>query len=200
MNPIAELLRIVGPGLGDTSRVQADGDLGQLLRKRNGFYAFESTLHVFPSGAGDGAVLEAWNEPSLWKRQYGPELADLQFFAEDVFGGQFALGPRGVVSFDPETAETTLLAKDIDGWATAVLADYNVLTGYQIAHDWQARNRPLAGGERLVPKIPFVLGGGFTADNVYAMDAVRGMHLRADLARQIKNLPDGAQARYVVGP
>lgn len=46
-------------------------------------------------------------------------------------------------------------------------------------------------GSRLLPKQLFVLGGSFDVDNLYALDAVKGMQLRAEIARQIRDLPDG---------
>jgi hypothetical protein len=43
--------------------------------------------------------------------------------------------------------------------------------------------------------VPFVLGGEFVLDNMYMADAVEGMRFRADIARQIKDLPDGAEIK-----
>lgn len=44
-------------------------------------------------------------------------------------------------------------------------------------------------------KVPFVLSGEFVLDNLYLAVAVEGMRSRADIASQIKELPDGAQIR-----
>jgi hypothetical protein len=44
-------------------------------------------------------------------------------------------------------------------------------------------------------KVPFVLGGEFVLDNLYLAVAVEGIRSRADIASQIKELPDGAQIR-----
>ena len=85
----------------------------------------------------------------------------LLFFAEDAFGGQFALRDEHVVTFDPETGEAQALASSIEDWADQLLADFEFLTGQPLAHDWQARNGALPPGERLVPKVPFVLGGEY---------------------------------------
>ncbi|TLG92173.1 SMI1/KNR4 family protein, partial [Pseudomonas edaphica] len=76
-----------------------------------------------------------------------------------------------------------------------LVSDYEVLTGYPLAHRWQKKKGQLAAGKRLLPKIPCVLGGGFVLNNLYSIDAVKGMKLRADIARQIKDLPDGAQIK-----
>jgi hypothetical protein len=82
-----------------------------LLQSRNGFYAFESALHVFASGwAGDELSVEEWNSASLWRNAFDGMADGLVFFAEDLFGSQFALRNGEVVSFDPETGGVEHLA------------------------------------------------------------------------------------------
>jgi hypothetical protein len=79
-----------------------------------------------------------------------------------------------------------------------ILADYEVLTGYPLLHQWQAKHGALPIGVRLMPKVPFVLGGEYALDNLYSIAAVSGMKTRGNLARQIKDLPDGAQVEFRV--
>ena len=79
-----------------------------------------------------------------------------------------------------------------------ILADYDRWTGYSILHEWQMRNGQLSQGYRLVPTIPFVLGGEFTIANLTAMEAVQGMKYRASVARQIHGLPDGSKIKLIV--
>jgi hypothetical protein len=199
-----ELLALASEPLGPrVSGAVANGRTGQelteLLDARNGFYALESALHVFPAGqAFVGASLEDWNAPGGWRKAYGDMTASLFFFAEDVFGGQFAFKGDQVLTFEPETGEAKLLASSIEDWADQLLADYEFLTGQPLAHEWQVRNGALSPGERLVPKVPFVLGGDYDAGNVYAVDAAVGMELRGELAMQLRDLPDGAKVTYRV--
>ena len=47
-----------------------------------------------------------------------------------------------------------------------------------------------------MPKKPFVLGGEYRIENLYLLNAVKAMHLRANLAVQIKNLPDGTSLTW----
>ena len=175
-------------------------ELAEMLRARNGFYAFESALHVFASGdqraAGDS--LEAWNAPTTWRAGYDGLADGFVFFAEDVFGSQFAIRNERVYVFDPETGSAEPMASSVEDWADQLLSDYEVLTGFPLAHRWQQANGPIPAGQRLVPKIPFVLGGDFEISNVYLVDAREGMRLRSELAVQIRDLPDGAQVQYRV--
>jgi len=175
------------------------GSLIEILDRKNGFYAFESALHVFPAGCGERCRdLESWNHADSWRRGYEEAAAGYLFFAEDVFGEQFALGDKGVSRFDPETASVESVAPDINQWAARILKDYNYETGYRLAHEWQDKHGPLAPGKRLLPKIPFVLGGEYKIENLYASDALTGMEYRAEMWQQIRELPDGTNVRLVI--
>ena len=180
----AGLLELAGP---------LAGELIELLKRKNGFYAFESALHVMPAQArGPEIGLADWNSESSWIHEYGGLAKGLLFFAEDIFGCQFCIGADGVYQFDPETGQTEKLATDLDGWADAILRDHPYLTGYPLAHEWQQANGALAPGKRLVPKQPFVAGGEFAVANLAPLDAVAAMQMRGHIAVQIKDLPDGA--------
>lgn len=174
-------------------------DLLRMLGKRNGFYAFEGALHVFPSQSCQQEVgLNDWNESTLWRNAYGDLANGCLFFAEDVFGGQFCMKENHVYTFDPETGALDYLADNVEDWAEAIISDYEVLTGYPLAHEWQEQNGKLPAMKRLLPKVPFVAGGEFVLDNLFLVDAVEGMKVRADIANQIKDLPDGAQIELKV--
>ena len=178
------------------------GELFRMLQGKNGFYAFESALHVFPVQCDSETGLEAWNAESAWRHGYG-DLADgLLFFAEDIFQDQFCLARTSdqVFRFRAETGEVVVIADSLERWAEAMLSHYERETGWPFAHDWQASNGPLPPGKRLMPKTPFFLGGEYTLDNLWAGDSVEGMRVKADLAMQTRSLPDGAQVRLRVAP
>ncbi len=165
-----------------------------LLEIKNGFYAFENALHVFPATPGpDECSIPEWNADSLWREDYRGMANGILFFAEDVFGVQFGIKDDAVCSFDPETGACESIASSVEGWASQVLEDHPVWTGQPLAHKWQGVHGPLAPGTRLLPKTPFVLGGEFSLGNCYALDAVKGMKYRASIAVQIRDVPDGAK-------
>jgi hypothetical protein len=115
--------------------------LVELLSCRNGFYVLESALHVFPMSRPGlpGRSLSEWNDPSLWRECYNSDLSDLVFFAEDLFGGQFGLSRTdgGVHVLNPETGIAGDFAANVHEWASRIISDYNVVTGYSVGHDWQ---------------------------------------------------------------
>lgn len=207
--PLEKLVEIAGPRLNDGKphlppnlEEQAGplaAELVGLLHQKNGFYAFESALHVFPAQSTQREMgLDRWNAPGGWRSAYNGMADGCLFFAEDAFGGQFALKAGGVYQFDPETAGQQLLASDLESWAEVLLSDYDVLTGHPLAHQWQTRHGPIPPGKRLVPKLPFVVGGEFSLDNLYLLDAVKAMQLRGSLATQLRDLPNGAELKLEI--
>lgn len=211
MTRLEKLLSIAGEPLAlpDTLDARSRGlagtradELESLLLRCNGFYAFESALHVFATGAtapGSESSLQQWNDPELWRFEF-PELeeAPVLFFAEDVFGVQFCLRQGQVYTFDPETGGFEYLADDLEGWAAAVLADYKVLTGWPLANAWQTLHGPLTQGQRLLPLTGFAFGGSFSVDNLRAGNAIEGMRYRGCIARQMAGVADGSVVKLSV--
>jgi len=198
-------LEISSAPLCNTLSIQTDAtstssaQLDHLLKQKNGFYAFEGALLVRPSNTSSGVLgVSDWNNESLWRYEYQDLASNLVFYAEDLFGNQFALESGQVVLFDAETGDKEVLAQDINGWAKLILEDNNYRTGYSLGHKWQAKNGALEAGKRLIPKIPFVLGGEYSVENLYALEDEKSMRLRGDLAIQIRDLPDGAQVKYTI--
>lgn len=199
MSALTQMIGLAGPPLGSQFKSPATGfgELDDLLREKNGFFAFESALHVFPTGSSAVMSLEEWNAESLWRHEYG-DLADgLLFFAEDIFGVQFAYDGHAIWSFDPETGSREHFSPTLDAWADSVLADYKVTTGYELAHEWQLEHGPLPLDHRLVPKQLFITGGTYSVDNLYSVTASQGMGFRGSIAAQIRDLPEGAQISIV---
>lgn len=149
---LAESIKLSGWACGEA--------LFEWLSEKNGFYAFESALHIFPLGKKDGVMdLESWNSTEMWRDAYGDLARGYLFFGEDIFGDQFCLKQGGIGRFDAETGQVTHLASGLSEWAVLVLREYEHQTGYPLAHGWQVANRPIEPGERLAPKMPFVWWG-----------------------------------------
>lgn len=169
-------------------------ELADLLLLRNGFWAYESCLLVRPlTSAMPPRGLTDWNNQALWKGAYALDLSSVLFFAEDVFGEQHCLHNDLVRTFDPETGELENLATSLEEWASVMLDDYEYRTGYPLGHEWQTSRQPLEPGKRLLPRVPFVLGGKFELENLYMVDEIEGMRARACVANQIRDVPDGGK-------
>jgi len=174
-------------------------ELLRLCARRNGFFAFESALHVFPIARSCGEMtFQSWNSLATWKHAYDGLVDNVMFFAEDIFGDQFGIANDAVVLFRSETGEIEPVAASLEEWACEVLVDFENLTGYGVAHEWQLARGPIARGMRLTGKTPFVLGGSYELANLYVVDSVSLMRLRGDIYGQIRHLPDGAHVKVRV--
>lgn len=172
-------------------------ELFDLLSKRNGFYAFESALLVRPFAEGGlPRSLEKWNASDLWRKSYDIDLPALYFFAEDVFGGQFAITEDEIVSFDPETGVIEVIGHSLEQWADALLSDYDYFTGYSLASAWQKVHGGIPFGYRLIPRQLFVLGGEFEINNLMCVEEARAMRSRGFFATELKDVPEGGQVSF----
>jgi hypothetical protein len=176
-------------------------ELLRMLERKNGFYVFESALHVFALTANlaPGMSMQEWNAGSLWREGYANLGDGLLFFAEDALQDQFCVSSTGVVRFNAETGERHFIADSIERWAQIIMRDYEHETRWPLLHEWQEQNGRLTPGKRLLPKIPFFLGGEYKLENLWAGDAVEGMRVKADIAMQTRHLPDGSKVKLTVG-
>lgn len=120
------------------------------------------------------------------------------FFAMDIFGDQFCIHKNKIWTFISESGKLEYLAKDIEQWAQIILDDYEFLTGYPLADEWQKLYGPLKTGERLLPKKLFIWGGEYDVKNLYSIDAIQGMRFKGDIASQMENYPDGSKINIVL--
>ena len=59
-------------------------ELFLMLEGKNGFYAFESALHIFPLTGDPASGLAAWNADSCWRGNYQDLSDGMLFFAEEI--------------------------------------------------------------------------------------------------------------------
>jgi hypothetical protein len=202
---IDTLLRISSNPIGEELLEQSEffnmggllPELFSLLANKNGFYAFTSALLIRSSGnCGKPASIEKWNERSLWLEKYEMLMRPMTFFAEDVFGCQFAICDDRIVSFEPETGAIRDIADSIETWTYTILEKYKYWTGCSIAYEWQKVHGKLKPGNRLLPKQPFVLGGDYMVENLIEKEEVESMLIRAGFASAIRDIPDGTDIEF----
>jgi len=173
-------------------------ELLKLLTARNGFYAFEPALLVRPLECQTAPFgLVQWNNAATWITNYKANLTGIIFFAEEIFGNQFCIKEEKINLFNSETSELKVVANTLEDWTQWIIEDSKSTTGWPFGHFWQLRNGPLHPGNRLLPKVPFVLGGQFAPDNLYTLGEVEGMRYRATIANQILECPDGSNSNLL---
>lgn len=175
-------------------------ELIDLLEARNGFFAFGPALHVFPSESTDLSWgLVDWNMPGLWKCEYLSFVDPGLCFAEDVFGNQFSIKDGGIYHFEVETGTLKSIAPSVEKWAELILTDDQLWTGWPFAQRWAEHDAPIQIHKRLHPATPFICGGSYEVENLRPVDASEMMAKWGSFARQLHELPDGAQIKIVVG-
>ncbi len=195
---LTKLLAVAGPALGEpgtTAPVGLPPVLAPLWAQRNGWVAFWSALEVFPLGPSAGGPDVAAVNATL-AEAFGPLAAGHVAFGQDLFGVLLTWHDDHACAFDPETAEHEPIAGDLDGWAAAMLDAHEELVGSAFAFEWQERHGPLEPGERLVPLLPFVLGGEYDDANLEPRGTLRALRERSALARVVAALPDGAEIEW----
>ena len=100
------------------------------------------------------------------------------FFAEDIFGHQFAIAGEKIVTFDLETGEQEGFADNLEAFATELFGEPSLHTGWPLAHEWQEKYSALPLGMRLVPRRPFVLGGDYVLENLIPVPETEGLRAR----------------------
>ncbi|EMF90089.1 SMI1/KNR4 family protein [Leptospira santarosai] len=215
MSELSNLIKISSKDIGiafDKSKIQENfislsksqkalKEIIETFNYRNGFMAFESALHFFHFSEGQKKDYNViwWNNSEVWKGAYQSNRINSCFcFAEDAFGNQFCFENDVIHFLNAETGEFEFIADSIESWAKQILADYEFLTGYPLFHDWQQQNGIVPFGHRLIPKIPFCLGGEYSIDNLHVVESVKAMTWRAEIFNQIKDLPEGSQINFSV--
>lgn len=193
-----QLLSVASPALGPSDPPLLPGlpvALTPLWAQRNGWTAFWSALQLFPTGVTAGGPDVAAVDAAL-HGAFGELAAGHVALGQDLFGVVLTWHEDHLCAFDPETAEHEPIADDVEGWAAAMLAGPEELVGSAFAFDWQDRHGPLEPGERLVPLLPFVLGGEYDDANLEPRNTLLALRERAALARVIATLPDGAEVEW----
>lgn len=195
---LSQLLSVASPGL----RVPAPAPpvglpiaLVPLWEQRDGWVAFWSALQIFPREAA-GGVPGVDTVNATLREAFGELATGHVAFGHDLFGVLMTWHEDHVCAFDPESGDHEPIAADLDGWADALLAEPEELVGSAFAFDWQERHGSLEPGERLVPLLPFVLGGEYDDANLEPRGSLQALRERAALARVIAAQPDGAEIEW----
>ena len=123
-------------------------------------------------------------------KSYGRYSTGLRSIGQDVFGNQFVYDvyTRKFLLFNIETANKEELASNFKGFVETLFTDIEYYSGRSFILNW---NTELQFNQRLCPKKPFVIGGEYNSNNLYASTFPKYLEFFADVAKQIHELPDG---------
>jgi hypothetical protein len=173
--------------------ISEDQNYQKLLVENNGGYFYKNALHLF--GAAPSISFHDISEMNELFHSLYQELVKGYFcFGEDLFGNLLTFHKERVYLFDIETAEFSEIASDFSKWLEVLQADLDFYCGSSITENLpEITIKKLVEGNRLCPKMPFILGGEYSLDNLVLKNYRANLEFNCDLAWQIVNLPDGTQ-------
>ena len=169
-----------------------------IKQSRNGGFFYGKSLHLYGySNNVDFHNIESVNQ--TLKEQFKDIAAGLFFYGQDIFGHQFAFDNtrNKIVFFNIETGDKEVVANDFSDWVDLLLDETDYFTGKNLAKNWEEKNT-LNFGQRLCPKIPFILGGDYALSNLYASYYPDFLISNANIAHQIYGLSDGEKFKITI--
>ena len=168
-------------------------DLVRIINDTNGFILHDGALHV--RGA---SITPEWHSlrvalqgPTAFHTLYESVHATDIPFAQDQVGDQFVLRDGRVLRLSSETGDIEPLADSLGEFFRRVAANIKGFLNAGLEHTMQP-------GQLLLAFPPFVFqesGAGASLKPVRAGEVIR---FHADLARQIRDVPDGGQIEIKV--
>jgi len=166
------------------------GDLCRMLSDTNGFILHEGALHVRGASLTPEwhSLRAAWLGPNAFHRLYEKVKTSDIPFAQDQMGDQFLIRQGVILRLSGETGEIELLADSLDDFFAKVQNDIETFLTVGLSHRMQP-------GQLLHAFPPFCVRDPIPA-SLRAMDAAEVIRFHADLARQIRDIPDGGQIEF----
>lgn len=165
--------------------------LVRVLGDTNGFIVHNGALHIRGASLTPEwhSLRYAWRGTNAFHTLYeGVQPTDIPF-AQDQLGDQFLLRDSAVLRLAGETGEVEPLADSLEDFFTRLSDDIEGFLNVGLGH-------VLKPGQLLLAHPPFVFlesGAGASLKPVQAGEVIL---FHADLARQIRDIPDGGQIDF----
>ncbi|MFZ7134924.1 hypothetical protein ACLSZP_06790 [Avibacterium avium] len=162
-----------------------------LFDEFNAYQAFEGALRISCWQESGFRNISGWDNfmrENICKNTF--------FFADNILGDGFCLKNDLFFKYDFETGELEFMGEDLEQFSKTLLLDYNYFTAYSLAKEWQMKNGIITSKEILLPKIPFVLGGGYKYDNLVKKNMKDGLEKKIKIKKTLENIPDGKKIAF----
>ncbi len=171
---------------------------------QGGFCALENALRFYTLNKAFGVHdLFIWNFPHTWKKMFSSIIQEpFWCFGEDVFANQYIFYHSKICIFECETGNIIELCNTFEEWLNLIISSPDYYSGYSVSQQWQRKNpqEPINSQYNLSAIIPFVCRGEYTAENVFRIDSLKNMELKANFANQIQGLPEGTHIKFKFTP
>ena len=165
-----------------------------ILSQNCGFF-YRQSLHLY----GHSSVNQ-FNDihhiNSLLQNEFGEIITGLFSFGQDLFGNQFCfdIEKGGIVFFCSETGEREIISSGFSDWINLLHEKLEYFTGMNTLQSWILNNE-FYFNQRLYPAIPFIMGGEYKINNLFASALPDYLKAYANITRQVDNLPDGTPVK-----
>lgn len=168
-------------------------DLVRVIEDTNGFILHEGALHVRGASLMPEwhSLRAAWRGVSAFHTLYeSVDAADIPF-AQDQVGDQFLLRDGQVLRLAAETGDIEALASNLEDFIARLSEDIEGFLNVGLGHTMQP-------GQLLLAYPPFVFRESGAESSLKPTRAGEVILFHADLARQIRDIPDGGQVEFNV--
>ncbi len=167
--------------------------LVSVLAEANGFIVHEGALHFRGASLTPDwhSLRYAWRGPSAFHTLYESVMTSDIPFAQDQFGDQFLLRNNAVFRLSAETGEVDQLAESLDAFFRRLAEDIEGFLNIELGKTMQP-------GQLLLAYPPFIFKESGSGALLKPMQTGQVIAFHADLARQIKEVPDGGRIEIIV--
>jgi hypothetical protein len=168
-------------------------DLVHILSQTNGFILHEGALHVRGASLTPEwhSIRIAWHGPNSFCILY-PDVRSSDIpFAQNQVGDQFLIREGKILQLFAETGEIEPVAVSLQEFFSRVSQDIEGFLNVGLSH----RMNP---GQLIQAFPPFCFEESGANASLASLPASAVILFHADLARQIRNVPDGAQVQVKV--
>lgn len=178
-----------GPAIDDpTLLAELPPELAGLLTQANGFILRDGALHFRGACSQPDwhSLRHAWSGPQSFQQLYPDVLPDDIPFAQDQFGDQFLLRDGNVLRLVAETGDVEPCSQSLKDFMEGIGDDIATFLNVGLQHQ-------LSPGELLLAYPPFCMAETGKGASIRSITAGQLILFHADLARQIRDIPDGGQ-------
>ena len=168
-------------------------ELRAVIANLNGFIVHHGAIH-FRGCVEQPAwhsLREAWHGPHAFHRLYPGILETDVPFAQDQVGDQYLLRGKEVFHLDAETGEVGRFDADLESFLSGIADDIAEYLNVGLDHQ-------LPPGFLLHAHPPFCVAESGQGTSLRPVPAKELILFHADLASQIRDVPDGAKVKFTV--
>jgi hypothetical protein len=170
-----------------------------IIDSKNAGFFYQQSIQIY-SFNHDYSFNDIEYLNQLLTDEYKIIFEDLFSFGQDLFGNQFCFNKLDgkIVFFNVEIGDRVVIADNFLGWIEEIYKRFDYYVAMNLLESWTSNNK-LENSQRLCPKKPFVIGGVYELNNLYAGTFPASLRAYSNIARQLYDLPDGTKIEIKIG-